>query len=419
MLPPEVSAWYLPTQSYGKSNEHSGFPGTIMLSAATLMAVVRDIAASLHASGFTRLMFFNTHGGNKALLEMMCRDLRAEFGLLCFLVQGDAGADQLPPLEARFGIHANTVETALMLHLTPELVQTPLPAAHYPAFHSEAFNLTSLPQVGWLTRDWSPEGHFGDPSVASAGDGQQWFDHMARRLAEQIAEASTFTVGTPEAARVEALPSILANVRLWGRGEPVSLHLAGGRFVQITPYQPGHAEEFGGRALLPGLVEPHVHLDKTLSVGQGVENHSSTLAEAIELCNTLSAGRSQADFEARAEAALRLALSRGVTHLRTHINVGSSATRRCWRRWRCANAGAAESTCSSAPWASAAHPRRTRPTVRPWSGARTSSAAAPTTRARPPEERSNRPSTSLRRLGVQSTCTSTSPRIRTTAMWKR
>ena len=117
--------------------------------------------------------------------------------------------------------------------------------------------------------------------------------------------------------------SILANVRLWGRGEPVNVHLAGGRISEISPYQPGEAEEFGGRALLPGFVEPHVHLDKTLSVGEGVENHSSTLDEAIELWNTLSAGRSQTDFEARAEAALRLAQSRGVTHLRTHINVGS------------------------------------------------------------------------------------------------
>jgi creatinine amidohydrolase len=193
-LPDDVHAWYLPTQSYGKSNEHTGFAGTLMLSAATLMAVVRDIAASLSASGFPRLMFFNTHGGNKALLEMMCRDLRAEFGLLCFLVQGEVDTGDLPPLEARFGIHANTVETALLLHLHPELVKLPLPTAHYPDFTSPAFNLTSVPQVGWLTRDWSEPGHFGDPSVATAADGERWFAEMARHLAERITEASTFEV---------------------------------------------------------------------------------------------------------------------------------------------------------------------------------------------------------------------------------
>ncbi len=193
-LPESVAAWYLPVQSYGKSNEHLGYPGTIALSAQTLMAVVRDIAAALHKSGFKRLMFFNTHGGNKALLEMMVRDLRAEFGLLCFLAQGQLDTSKLPALEQRFGIHANTVETALMLHLTPDFVQHPLPKAHYPDFNSKNFNLTFPPQVGWLTRDWSPEGHFGDPQAATAEDGKNWLEEYTMRLAHLIAEASTFEV---------------------------------------------------------------------------------------------------------------------------------------------------------------------------------------------------------------------------------
>jgi creatinine amidohydrolase len=32
-LPDEVIAWVLPTLPYGKSNEHTGFPGTVSLSA--------------------------------------------------------------------------------------------------------------------------------------------------------------------------------------------------------------------------------------------------------------------------------------------------------------------------------------------------------------------------------------------------
>jgi creatinine amidohydrolase/Fe(II)-dependent formamide hydrolase-like protein len=193
-LPEGVAAWYLPVQSYGKSNEHTGYPGTVALSASTLIAVVRDIAAALHKSGFRRLMFFNAHGGNKALLEMMVRDLRAEFGLLCFLAQGQADSSRLSPQEQRFGIHAGTLETALMLHLTPELVRKPLPKAYYPQFTSQNFNLTVLPQVGWLTRDWSPEGHFGDPAPATAEAGAAWLEEMTSRLAALIAEVSTFEV---------------------------------------------------------------------------------------------------------------------------------------------------------------------------------------------------------------------------------
>ncbi|WP_407542829.1 creatininase family protein (plasmid) [Deinococcus radiomollis] len=194
LLPPDVSALLLPALSYGKSNEHTGYPGTIALSAATLMATLRDIGAAVAKSGFTRLMFFNTHGGNKALLEMMVRDLRAELGLLCFLTSGVADTSGLPEAERRFGIHANTVETSMMLHLTPELVQHPLPAAHYPDFTSTTFNLTTQPQVGWLTRDWSEQGHFGDPSAATPEAGAGWFEESAAALARQITEASSFRV---------------------------------------------------------------------------------------------------------------------------------------------------------------------------------------------------------------------------------
>ena len=194
LLPQGANALLLPTLSYGKSNEHTGYPGTIALSAATLMAILRDIAVAVSRSGFTRLMFFNTHGGNKALLEMMVRDLRAELSLLCFLTSGTADTSSLPELEKRFGIHANTVETSMMLHLTPELVQRPLPAAHYPDFTSQRFTLTTQPQVGWLTRDWSPDGHFGDPSTATPEIGATWFEETAVALALQIAEASAFRV---------------------------------------------------------------------------------------------------------------------------------------------------------------------------------------------------------------------------------
>lgn len=43
-LPAEVPAWILPTLPIGKSNEHTGYAGTIALGAATLMAVVTDMA---------------------------------------------------------------------------------------------------------------------------------------------------------------------------------------------------------------------------------------------------------------------------------------------------------------------------------------------------------------------------------------
>ena len=70
-LPDDVNAWALPPMSYGKSNEHINFPGTITFSAETLMAVLRDIGASVARAGFRRLAFLNGHGGNTALLSVV------------------------------------------------------------------------------------------------------------------------------------------------------------------------------------------------------------------------------------------------------------------------------------------------------------------------------------------------------------
>lgn len=198
ILPDETPAWVLPTLPVGKSNEHAGYAGTLALSAATLSAVVADLARSVAAAGFRRLLFLNTHGGNKALLEVACRDLRAELGLLCFLASPVPLSPEeraaLPALEQRFGIHAGTVETALILAAHPDLAHPERAAAHYPAFASDALNLTHPPQVGWLTRDWSPLGHFGDPGAANRAAGERWLAHAARDLAALVAEIATFEV---------------------------------------------------------------------------------------------------------------------------------------------------------------------------------------------------------------------------------
>lgn len=197
-LDDSVPAWVLPTLPVSKSNEHSGYAGTLVLRAETLMAVLRDVASSVASAGFKRLLFVNAHGGNKALLEMLTRDLRAELGLLCFLASPTplTEADQaaLPLQEQRFGIHGGTVETSFVLASNPELVQLDKAEPFYPAFPSEDLHLTAQPQVAWLTRDWSPVGHFGDPTASSAEQGEKYLDQAGRQLAATINEVAYFEV---------------------------------------------------------------------------------------------------------------------------------------------------------------------------------------------------------------------------------
>jgi hypothetical protein len=91
-LPAGLPIFALPPVCYGKSNEHIGFAGTLSVSAGTFMAVLRDLGASLAAAGFQKLCLYNTHGGNTSLVDVMARDLRAEFGLRTFTLFGSGGA---------------------------------------------------------------------------------------------------------------------------------------------------------------------------------------------------------------------------------------------------------------------------------------------------------------------------------------
>ena len=190
LLADEMAVYALPPVCYGKSNEHIGFPGTLSVSAATFMAVIRDLGASIAASGFKKLALFNTHGGNAALVDVMARDLRAEFGLRTFTLFGSAGAlfEGLNPQERAYGFHAGELETAL-LSGTPELVHTDEYTANYIADIANPQVLKpefSGANFAWLTRDIAESGVMGDPNPATAENGDKWIAEAAVKVAEAL-----------------------------------------------------------------------------------------------------------------------------------------------------------------------------------------------------------------------------------------
>jgi creatinine amidohydrolase len=190
-LPAQLSVYALPPVHYGKSNEHIGFPGTLSVSASTFMAVLRDLGSSLSQVGFQRLVLYNTHGGNTALIDVMARDLRAEFGLRTFALHGSGGIafEGLSLPEKAFGFHAGEVETALLLASIPELVDTSAYTVNYIAdiANPEPLLPENAPATfAWLTRDISPTGVMGDPRPATAEKGARWLDQAATRLAAAL-----------------------------------------------------------------------------------------------------------------------------------------------------------------------------------------------------------------------------------------
>jgi creatinine amidohydrolase len=191
LVPEDMPVYALPPICYGKSNEHIGYPGTLSVSAGTFMAVIRDLGASIAAAGFKKVALFNTHGGNTSLVDVMARDLRAEFGLRTFTLFGAVGAgfEAVSAQERTYGFHAGEIETAFLLYGAPELVHTDRYTSNYIARVDTPELLKpegSSANFAWLTRDIAPSGVMGDPSAATAEHGDQWVNASAAKIAEVL-----------------------------------------------------------------------------------------------------------------------------------------------------------------------------------------------------------------------------------------
>jgi creatinine amidohydrolase len=193
----EHDLWLLPSLAYSKSNEHAWSGGTVWLDPVTLLAVLDAVGRAVAGTPARRLVFLNGHGGNSALLGVAVREVRLAHGLMTFLchpsVPPDQGGESTAD-EMGMGIHAGLNETSLVMHLRPDLVREPLAPRNVPEHLAGNTSVRfggSIP-FGWLSNDFGPHGHIGDPTGASADRGKRLFEAAVERLGEQMAEVATF-----------------------------------------------------------------------------------------------------------------------------------------------------------------------------------------------------------------------------------
>lgn len=197
-----LDLWLLPPLAYSKSNEHAWAPGTIWLSARTLLSVIEDIGHALSNLPARKLVFLNGHGGNSALLQVACRELRLRDGWLTFLMhpmvppdQGGVSAEG----EGGMGIHGGHLETSVMMHLAPDLVgPVDLPPNLPQQVDSNRHVRFGGPVTfGWASDDFGPGGYIGDPTGATAEIGLEVFAATVSSLAEALAEVASFELPAP------------------------------------------------------------------------------------------------------------------------------------------------------------------------------------------------------------------------------
>ncbi len=198
----DLDLWLLPPLAYTKSNEHAWAPGTVWLSAQTLLAVLADVARSLATTPARRLVFLNGHGGNSALLQVACRDVRLATGMRTFLLhpgvpvdQGGAGA----PGELGFGVHGGTDETSVVMHLRPDLVDLSLAVRSVPE-HLAGHRYVRFGgpvSFGWTSDDFGTAGVVGDPTAATPERGRELWEAMVTAAGEALAEIAVFDPAPP------------------------------------------------------------------------------------------------------------------------------------------------------------------------------------------------------------------------------
>lgn len=176
----------------GLSPHHLNFGGTITLEVETMLALLRDVAASILDNGFDAVFFLNGHGGNVSLLGTAITKIGTEFpdaqvlGLTYFRL-ASSFVDEIRESDLGGMAHGGEFETSLMLHLRPDLVHDDRAEATY---LDDLYDLRrkDLFQGGPLTvyrsfAEYSDSGAIGDPDLGSAEKGAEFVDRLAEELA--------------------------------------------------------------------------------------------------------------------------------------------------------------------------------------------------------------------------------------------
>ena len=199
--PESLDIRILPVQAVGKSNEHLHAPGTLTLPADLVIGMWTEIGLSVARAGVRKIVIVNSHGGNLDIIGIVARELRVRAGMLVAKCQwGGLGHPEgmYSDHERAYGIHGGDVETSLMLHFQPDLVDM----TKAENFRSTAEDIappdrltpTGPTSYGWIASDLNPAGVVGDASAATAEKGRATAIHQADSFIEYLREIERFDI---------------------------------------------------------------------------------------------------------------------------------------------------------------------------------------------------------------------------------
>jgi len=116
------------------------------------------------------------------------------------------------------------------------------------------------------------------------------------------------------------LDLLLHGARLPGEAETRDIGIKDGLISELEP-EARHSVDLGGALVTPALVEPHIHLDAVLTVGEPRHNESGSLFEGIAIWADRVKQLTVDDVKQRVRTVLRWQLANGVQFVRSHVDV--------------------------------------------------------------------------------------------------
>lgn len=177
----------LPAIPFGTNSNFAGFPGFISFNPTTHLAILRDVVCSLESYNVRKLVIINGHGGND--FQPLLRELWPTSRVFISTINlWQIEPELIKKLFKNSGDHGGEMETSMMLHLCPHLVNP----ADADAGAVQRPRLEAL-REGWAVcvRPWkrlTTNTGYGNPEFASAEKGRASFDVFTGKIAGYLIE---------------------------------------------------------------------------------------------------------------------------------------------------------------------------------------------------------------------------------------
>ena len=182
-----------PPLPVGIAEEHRHFTGTLWVSEDTFRAYVRETVESLASHGWTRVVVVNGHGGNVAALRELCARLTRDGTAYAVpFTWFDAIEDDELDADSDIGMgHGGPVETSLLRHVHPELVDESRFEEAADGGADSWGEWQSGTNLAYDTADFSENGTVGDPGKSSEKLGEKLLTAASEQLAALLSAVET------------------------------------------------------------------------------------------------------------------------------------------------------------------------------------------------------------------------------------